>query len=77
MCPGHAGLRTHRLDATAGRSHRPGTAEPKRLRLRLFSTAARLVRTGRRTIVHLARHGAWTDVLLHGLTRLRALADPG
>lgn len=30
--------------------------EPKRLRLRLFSIAGRLTRTGRRTVLHLSRH---------------------
>ena len=51
--------------------------EPKRLRLRLFSIAARLTRTGRRVVVHLARDHAWTNLLLDGITRLRALAAPG
>jgi Transposase DDE domain group 1 len=50
--------------------------EPKRLRLRLFSTAARIARTGRRIVVHLA-HSDWTDLLLAGITKLRALATPG
>jgi hypothetical protein len=60
-----------------GTSHEARRWEPKRLRLRLFSIAARLARTGRQTIVHLARDGAWTDLLLDGLTRLRTLAAPG
>jgi hypothetical protein len=51
--------------------------EPKRLRLRLFSTAARLARSGRRVVLHLARHGPWTDLLRNGIIRLRALAEPG
>jgi hypothetical protein len=51
--------------------------EPKRLRLRLFSTAARLVRSGRRLTVHLPRHGPWTWLALTGITRLRRLALPG
>jgi hypothetical protein len=51
--------------------------EPKRLRLRLFSTAARIARTSRRIIVHLARNGDWTDLVLNGLNRLRALSAPG
>jgi hypothetical protein len=51
--------------------------EPKRLRLRLFSTAARLVRSGRRLTVHLARHGPWNHLIFDGITRLRELAAPG
>jgi len=58
-------------------SHQARRWEPKRLRLRLFSTAARIARTGRRTIVHLPRDGAWTDLLLTAITRLRQLAVPG
>jgi hypothetical protein len=51
--------------------------EPKRLRLRLFSTAARLVTSGRRLTVQLARHGPWTGLILAGIIRLRELAVPG
>lgn len=51
--------------------------EPKRLRFRLLSTAARLVRTGRRVIVHLPRHDPWAPLIIAGITRLRALAAPG
>ena len=57
--------------------HQARRWEPKRLRLRLFSAAARLARSGRRLVLHLARHGTWTDLLLDGITRLRALAEPG
>jgi len=60
-----------------GNSHQARRWEPKRLRLRLFSAAARIARTGRRTLIHLARDGAWTDLLLTGITRLRQLAAPG
>jgi hypothetical protein len=60
-----------------GNSHEARRWEPKRLRLRLFSTAARIARTARRIIVHLPRDGAWTDQLLTGITRLRQLAVPG
>lgn len=61
-------------DAT---THEARRWEPKRLRLRLFSTAARLARTGRRTVVHLTRNAAWTTLLHTGLTRLRAHTAPG
>ncbi|WP_370451415.1 hypothetical protein [Kribbella sp. VKM Ac-2500] len=46
-----------------GTNHQTRRWEPKRLRLRLFSTAAKLARTGRRTTVHLARNGTWTTLL--------------
>jgi hypothetical protein len=51
--------------------------EPKRLRLRLFSIAGRLARSGRRTILHLAAHAPWAGLLVEALTTLRALAEPG
>ncbi|WP_327289308.1 IS1380 family transposase [Streptomyces sp. NBC_01198] len=51
--------------------------EPKKLRLRLFSAAARLVTTGRRRILRLARHWPWTHVITSAFTRLQALPDPG
>jgi hypothetical protein len=51
--------------------------EPKRLRLRLFSIAARLAQSGRRTLLHLPEHAPLATLLLHGLTSLRALAVPG
>jgi hypothetical protein len=51
--------------------------EPKRLRLRLFSAAARLTTSGRRTRLHLSTTGAWTALLTDAVTRLRALAVPG
>ena len=51
--------------------------EPKRLRLRIFSTAGRLTRSGRRTVLHLPAHAPWAALLLHALTTLRALTAPG
>ncbi len=51
--------------------------EPKRLRLRLFSTAAQLVTTGRRLWLRLARHWPWTQVITAAFARLQALAVPG
>jgi hypothetical protein len=51
--------------------------EPKRLRLRLFSTAGRLARTGRRVLLHLGGHPTWTQLAIDGITRLHALAVPG
>jgi len=51
--------------------------EPKRLRLRLFSAAGRLARHSRRTTLHLARHGPWTQLLTAGIATLRAFPAPG
>jgi hypothetical protein len=51
--------------------------EPKRLRLRLFSTAARLARTARRTLLHLGGHPAWTGLLTAGIAHLQASTAPG
>ncbi|GAA2420631.1 hypothetical protein GCM10010421_02420 [Streptomyces glaucus] len=51
--------------------------EPRRLRLRLFTTAAQLVTTGRRRILRLAHHWPWTDVITNALARLEALPNPG
>jgi hypothetical protein len=50
--------------------------EPKRLRLRLFTAAARLVTTSRRRILRLARHWPWTDTITRAFTRLQALPNP-
>lgn len=51
--------------------------EPKRLRLRLFSTPAQIARHARRTVLHLPAHSPWSGLVYDGLTRLRALAVPG
>jgi hypothetical protein len=51
--------------------------EPKRLRLRIFSIAGRIARSGRRTMLHLATHAPWAGLLVEALTTLRALAEPG
>ena len=51
--------------------------EPKRLRYRLFTAAARLARTGRRLIVRLARHHPWAHLIVDAITRLRLLTAPG
>lgn len=47
--------------------------EPKRLRFRLFSIPAAIVRTGRRVILHLSDRARWADVVYAAITRLRAL----
>jgi hypothetical protein len=50
--------------------------EPKRLRLRLFTTAGRLIRGGRRLRLRLAATWPWTSQLTAAITRLQAFA-PG
>lgn len=47
--------------------------EPKRLRYRLMHVAARITRTGRRTILHLPRSWPWRHALRGAYQRLRAL----
>ena len=57
----------------------PGPArrwEPKRLRLRLFSVAGRIVRGGRRLRLRLAARWPWAADLTAAISRLQALA-PG
>jgi hypothetical protein len=51
--------------------------EPKHLRLRLFCAAARLVSTGCRCWLRLARHWPWTPVITTAFDRLQALPDLG
>jgi Transposase DDE domain group 1 len=47
--------------------------EPKRLRYRLLHVAARITRTGRRTILHLPRSWPWRHALRGAFHRLRTL----
>jgi hypothetical protein len=51
--------------------------EPKGLRLRLFSIAARLARSSRRTALHLSNLAPWAALLLRAFATLRALPAPG
>ena len=51
-------------------------AEPKRLRLRLFAVAARIVRTGRRTILRLPADWPWAAEIAAAHARLQALPAP-
>ncbi|MEV6980656.1 IS1380 family transposase [Sphaerisporangium sp. NPDC051017] len=50
--------------------------EPKRLRLRLFAVAGRLVRGGRRLRLRIAARWPWAGWLTAALTRLQALPTP-
>jgi hypothetical protein len=49
------------------------TWEPKRLRLRLLSVAARIITTGRRRILRLSRRWPWSELLITGQRNLAAL----
>jgi hypothetical protein len=53
------------------------TAEPKRLRLHLFSVAGQLIHGGRRLRLRLARSWRWTPTVLAATHRLHALPRPG
>ena len=44
--------------------------EPKRLRLRLFAVAGRIISTGRRKILRLSKRWPWTDLIISGHQRL-------
>ena len=53
-----------------------GTArrwEPKRLRLRIFAVAGRLVRSARRLRLRLAERWHWAADVITAITRLQAL----
>ena len=55
----------------------PGTArrwEPKRLRLRIFTAAGRIVRGGRRLRLRLAASWPWAPQITAAIARLQALA---
>jgi hypothetical protein len=51
--------------------------EPKRLRLRLFSIAARLADHGRTRRLHLSAHAPWATLLAAMINRLHAIPAPG
>jgi hypothetical protein len=50
--------------------------EPKRLRLHIFSAAARLTRGGRRLRLRIAHRWPWADVITTAITRLQMLPAP-
>ena len=56
--------------------HPARTWEPKRLRLRVFSAAGRLVRGGRRLRLRLSNRWPWTDLITTAITRLQLLPAP-
>ena len=56
--------------------HQARRWEPKKLRYRIFTIAATLARSGRRTWLHLSARSPWSNLTLTGLRRLVNLA-PG
>jgi hypothetical protein len=50
--------------------------EPKRLRLRVFSAAGRLVKGGRRLRLRLSCRWPWADLIASAITHLQALPAP-
>lgn len=50
--------------------------EPKRLRLRLFSTAGRIARHARKTRLRLSLRAPWSGLITSALSRLEALPAP-
>jgi len=49
------------------------SAEPKRLRYRLFHQAGRIARSGRKTRLRLERSWPWAQALVEAFARIRAL----
>jgi hypothetical protein len=56
--------------------HRARRWEPKRLRLRLFSVAARLAEHGRQRHLHLSAHAPWATLLAKMINTLQAIPAP-
>ncbi|WP_329430908.1 IS1380 family transposase [Streptosporangium sp. NBC_01495] len=50
--------------------------EPKRLRLRVFSAAGRLVKSGRRLRLRLSQRWQWADLIAAAITHLQTLPAP-
>jgi hypothetical protein len=59
------------LQMLALHDHHARRWEPKRLRLRLFSIAARITRHARQTRLRLAAHAPWAGLLTTALARLQ------
>jgi hypothetical protein len=64
------------MQTLALHSHPARRWEPKRLRLRLLSTAGRITRSARQARLHLSGHAPWTPLLTEALARLHALPIP-
>jgi len=64
------------LQMLASTDHPARRWEPKRLRLRLFSIAGRLVHHARRHRLRLSAQALWRHLIETALTRLKALPTP-
>lgn len=64
------------MQILALKGHTARKWEPKRLRLRLFSTAGRLVKGGRRLRLRLTDHWHWAGLIVSAITRLQMLPAP-
>jgi hypothetical protein len=64
------------LQLLALTGHEARRWEPKRLRLRIFSIAGRLVRSARRTQLHLSAHAPWAKLVVRAIDVLRHLPQP-
>lgn len=51
--------------------------KPKRLQLRLFTTAGRLANHGRQRRLHLSAHAPCAQLIAEMITKLQALPAPG
>jgi hypothetical protein len=58
-------------------SHQARRWEPKRLRLRLFSIAARLADHSRARQLHLSKHSPWAQLIASMIDTLQAIPAPG
>ena len=65
------------LQMLAFTTHPARRWEPKRLRLRIFSIAARIADHGRTRRLHLSTHAPWAALLIAGLDRLQLILAPG
>jgi hypothetical protein len=65
------------LQMLAFTTHPARRWEPKRLRLRIFSIAARIAVHGRTRHLHMSTHAPWTALLIAGIGRLRLIPAPG
>ena len=54
----------------------PALYEPKLLRLRILAVAGRLVRSGRRRVLHIDPHWPWAETITTAHARLGALPVP-
>jgi hypothetical protein len=72
---GGAGAPSHRrAQLPVPRLASPRRREPERLRVRLFSPASRIPRSGRQIVLHLPTHASWAGLPTEAITTLRGCA---